>query len=92
MSGPDAHGWMPIETAPRDGTEILGFWSYTYDGDGSPTIGMRVVCWETHVLGGVAHSGWVDGDGMTSDGVYTHWQPLPEPPLPPDLGDGQDPL
>lgn len=68
--------WQSIETAPRDGTEVLGFWSYVYIEDTGPTIGMSVVSWEKHDFG----EGWTDGDGLANAGVYTHWMPLPEPP------------
>lgn len=61
--------WQPIETAPRDGTEILccecveifiGFWS------GNNVDGY----WDSYEEG--AH--YIDSYSPT------HWMPLPEPP------------
>ena len=70
--------WRPIETAPRDGTRILGFWSYLYEGDDDVTCDMAVIAWDEYPdpIG----SGWNDGGGLATEGVYTHWHPLPEPP------------
>ncbi len=62
--------WQPIETAPKDGTEILTF---------QPRLSYRgffvVVRFDAEMWG---------GDGGWSDGEYhyrpTHWMPLPDPP------------
>lgn len=68
--------WQPIETAPRDGTEVLvGVWAVFDewdDGEHRPPI------W----------CAWVScagpGDDFGCEGwngaPATHWQPLPEPP------------
>jgi len=74
--------WQKIESAPKDGSEVLGFWSYLYPDDKSPTAGMDVISWQTDVFRGSEMSGWRDRDGMCADGVFTHWRPLPEPPSP----------
>jgi hypothetical protein len=68
--------WRPIDTAPQD-KPILGFWLYLYPGDVDPTIGIDVIEWDDS--GKI--SGWFDRDGVAADGVYTHWMPLPAPPL-----------
>lgn len=65
MSAPDANGWMPIETAPRD-RPIL-----TYRGAGFIAVA------EYALAGG---SLWCVTDGMNIVNV-THWQPLPKPPV-----------
>jgi hypothetical protein len=62
-------GWQPIETAPRDGTPILGVSGSTmttveWDGD----IGGY---WSLIVCGSYAE----DGEWWP-----THWMPLPNPP------------
>ncbi len=77
---PDANGWLPIESAPKDGTEILGFWQYVYPSDTAPTVGYRVISWEYWPI--ADRAGWVDGDGLVSAvNVYTHFQRLPTPPV-----------
>ena len=79
-------GWLPIESAPKDGTAILG---------GSINHECReVVCWQDGVPSGSQwreggpnepEEGWVN-DGMVKDRFYanphwfTHWMPLPPPP------------
>lgn len=73
--------WQPIETAPRDGTEILGFrpdqgvfifrWAETSDFDSTdPGEEWSEDWW--HDLWG-----WMEGDLQP-----THWMPLPPPPSP----------
>ena len=61
--------WKPIETAPKDGTEILLCAKVTRD------IGL---CYwrEDHVM-----TGWTWGLGKSFGGP-SHWMPLPAPPLP----------
>lgn len=65
----DTRRWLPIETAPKDGTVIL-----TTDGaDNTLTGWWQNDCW---------HTGWVSG-GHRSDPETlspTHWIPLPSPP------------
>lgn len=79
----DVAGWQPIETAPKDGSSVLGFWSYTYLGDKEPTTGIEIIEWHD----GKFH-GWKDRDGVTQDGVYTHWMLLPEAPAAPAKQEG----
>ena len=85
----EAQAWRPIETAPRDGTKILGFWQYVieafscyyYPGDSAKTCGQRVIYWAPE------YNGWTDDEGdihtyraKGNNGLFTHWMPLPEPP------------
>jgi hypothetical protein len=79
--------WQPIETAPKDGTEVLGYWF----GNDVPII--SVILWRGHrypdnpwrnALSDSATRGW--GQCHLPDGKLTwrqgptHWMPLPEPP------------
>lgn len=63
--------WLPIETAPKDGTEFLGY---------NPDLfGVCLAQWDT--------KGWfVDKDAQGGGGFenveLTHWMPLPKPPGP----------
>lgn len=65
--------WLPIETAPRDGTEIWAF---------NPTFEEQcVIRW----CAGTEWSGWLYNDAILNDCLSielspTHWQPLPPPP------------
>ena len=64
--------WQPIETAPKDGTEVL-VWS--------EHGGVESAYWEAGCYG---HSGWTIYQIRTEiaepDFPPTHWMPLPEPP------------
>lgn len=65
--GGEMSGWMPIETAPKDGAEFL---AYMVDDDTKWTM---VASFERDSL--------VDYHGhMAITECATHWMPLPEPP------------
>ena len=63
--------WKPIETAPRDGSQILkwtGRWFACVEWHSRPD---HSAFWE------MAH----DAQGVYAlSGLATHWMPLPEPP------------
>lgn len=59
--------WQPIETAPKDGTEILA-----WDGQGQATISWSNGCWS------LVYAGWRAEDGEFDGAI--NWQPLPAPP------------
>jgi hypothetical protein len=70
--------WQPIETAPKDGTQLLLWEQY----DAEPFIGY----WHGRRDRWAASTTYYDTDGnacvvdrVCSDGV-THWMPLPPPP------------
>lgn len=62
--------WQPIETAPKDGTRMLGAWN-----------GYVNICYFDDTF--AADSGWYTdlsvewGDTV---GAPLYWMPLPEPP------------
>ena len=59
--------WLPIESAPRDGTEILGYWSLGHGSHGC-----------TKFLKGE----WVNPEDCDDEYCAPDfWQPLPAPPL-----------
>lgn len=66
--------WQPIETAPRDGTEILGWCE----------IGVVVVSWNEQRFHKNPKPYWDSNrQSVTWMREYcqpTHWQPLPQPP------------
>lgn len=64
-------GWRPIETAPRDGTEILVcMWDdHT----------MMVVNYEADPAR-PGHPWWTLDGQAYAEGAPTHWMPLPAPP------------
>ena len=68
--------WQSMETAPRDGTEIL----VTFDGKS------RVVHWDDTGYRHRKHGSfpWVcqSGENAWRENIPTHWMPLPPPPLP----------
>lgn len=68
-----ADAWQPIETAPKDGTWVLGF---------RPRIAVQdqiqCYCWNAF---GCTDDLWVNAtDTNDFDEQPTHWQPLPAPP------------
>lgn len=71
LLSPTGDKWLPIETAPKDGTDVLlsngkGVWTDFWDSE----IGLWMYCdqWER--------------TNADFDAAPTHWQPLPAPPLP----------
>ena len=70
-------GWQPIESAPKDGTQVLGFCEYAAE-DRKIWIALWIDD-DAEPDGGF----WRDAshqDSMTSDAEPTHWHPLPAPP------------
>jgi hypothetical protein len=68
--------WQPIETAPKDGTPILGY-SPNARGMAVSMPPIAVVEWVDLGEGrfGISHD-----DGAGSDFRPTHWMPLPAAP------------
>lgn len=76
--------WQPIETAPKDGTSILGW---------SEERGQRETKMGKYTEGSPGYAKWKDGYGPLNSGWAwdthhnwlttwnpTHWMPLPPPP------------
>lgn len=56
--------WQPIETAPKDGTQLL----------------LTCVGWAEPVVAHWNAGAWDDGDYCDYMTGLTHWMPLPPPP------------
>lgn len=76
--------WLPIESAPKDGTEILAYEKEC----------VFITSWDDSPDGCINyHKGFYSGrKGFGSKGAPlldypTHWQPLPAAPNPPIAGD-----
>jgi hypothetical protein len=65
--------WMPIDSAPKDGTPVLG-WSLDF--------GYRDTVWGSKRPGWGPDWLWEEPmDGYTATWEPTHWMPLPKPPV-----------
>ena len=73
-------GWTPIETAPRDGTDILA-WRDKLDPGDSPM--MEVVYWHRDGKLWCVCEPWCRVEP-------THWHPLPAAPTPPAAAEETD--
>lgn len=83
-------GWLPIETAPRDGTYILVCCtrrhdgSYMFDDGDYSSFGIWVhrACWWAGENGG--NGEWIVYNSMVQEPRChfepTHWMPIPAPP------------
>lgn len=68
--------WMPIESAPKDGTPVvLVDWEQVCIISGCPLMG---ACYWHASLGQ-----WVGAGGSADVDEPTHWMPLPAPPTNP---------
>ncbi len=69
--------WRPIETAPKDGTEILGWHTnvYEYGEPSGPLVIRWDWPWDFWAACGVG--GYEFEQDRTN---FTHWMPLPDPP------------
>lgn len=76
--------WMPIDTAPKDGTTILIFGAYSSDWDDyseSKKIGIMCAAWKYDES---IHEGYwtpMPENRYVSDVQPIHWMPLPAPRL-----------
>lgn len=87
MQSKEVPQWQPIETAPKDGTEIIGAFYRDYGGGSTSSYGPWTVAWD----GKKWRSSWDKAEVveyMSDFGTEykepdiqpTHWMPLPNPP------------
>jgi hypothetical protein len=81
----DPMEWQPIETAPKDGTKILGYGQWA--GEINGIVQEPRVYIVQFLKGGTDYPGFewaVDGtDAYAAWCKPSHWQPLPPPPVTP---------
>lgn len=65
--------WQPIETAPKDGMSILGWWSHW-------TAFPVRIWWQDNMWLMAEDQPAFWHDDMPPEHGPTHWMPLPEPP------------
>lgn len=71
-------GWRPIESAPKDGSQIDAWIGDEREPDvfwGTPKLGHRAPCWCRHAYD--SYFGWIP----ESVGMPSHWMPKPQQPL-----------
>lgn len=94
----DVAGWQPIETAPMDGTPILGYGEEPCRRGGSH---VRETRWEFYGEGSIAKERFKRGEGPSGSWGWqepihnwacswepTHWMPLPTAPAAPAKQEG----
>lgn len=76
-------GWQPIETAPRDGSYILAIVAENDSMHLGHCAGRMFVIRHGGKTSSDFDLGWnvFPGFGGTSDFMFSHWQPLPAPPV-----------
>ncbi|MBS0988955.1 hypothetical protein JK182_09810 [Acetobacter okinawensis] len=71
LEAADAAAWRPIETAPKDGTDIIACGTQTFDAGCDPEPFINIIFWSGNM--------WQDGT-IADQPKPTHWQPLPTRP------------
>jgi hypothetical protein len=72
---PDAHGWMPVETAPKDGSDILLWLPAPWDGVRLAGWCPRWECWIEGEVDNFDNERYGIGSAVPS-----HWMPCPAAP------------
>jgi len=96
MTTPDANGWLPIETAPKDGTAVIGAFFGIAWSDSHRRNDIERVWWQPEFEAFISScremtlaSGYTFENGETRQlhsptiEPVTHWIPLPKPPVSP---------
>jgi len=74
--------WIPIETAPKDGTPIFCWW-HAADLPNTASCRCKETRWgKDRWSDSDGKWGWLVGIGIPPDHYHpTHWMPLPAPPM-----------
>ena len=77
--------WQPIETAPKDGTEVLVWAQWDWDAVGDcedEPFSWRVASWRDRFRSPYTHGFWSETSNPYSDIARSPkaWMPLPQPP------------
>jgi len=80
--------WQPIETAPKDGTEVIACFSNNYGFQENPTTygpwtcafrnGKWMASWGDRAV--IYSESWAGTEYQEAEIDPTHWMPLPSPP------------
>lgn len=82
MIDADANGWMPIETAPKDGVAVLLFYKSIGIAYGQYDFYGTADWWITQCAP-FKSMNWTQWYLDHDEEDPTHWQPLPKPPVQP---------
>lgn len=74
--------WEPIETAPKDGTKILVWTPHQHITRYDPSFRVEIVWWRPDPFRGKGEWSWRTARTDSYIDPPTHWQPLPDPPVP----------
>jgi hypothetical protein len=94
LSGMAADTWQPIETAPRDGTEIVVCWPKVEIDDDCELTNKAIGY--VRAISSFAGGAWVEPEFLEANGPSfdddwdfamspSHWMPLPAAPEPPHV-------
>ena len=79
------NAWQPRKTAPRDGRQILVAFKSYHPQDTWEEFGKEIrmtTAWWQRIGGGKRKTGvWTIEEFGITDLPFTHWMPLPEPPI-----------
>jgi hypothetical protein len=77
--------WQPIETAPKDGTDVLLVWRWNSGIHAGVSVVLAGWTCRTHAHSSRHHDCPNEADCNEGWGAYrgemSHWMPLPAPPL-----------
>lgn len=76
LAGAEVGGWLPIDSAPLDGSPMLVCYAPQYDTNGFLPVAVR---WRNYHPNAQGKEAFRQSNGNKVE-VMTHWQPLPPPP------------